>query len=149
MNLFFIGNFRGSAQQFREKYIERTRVEQEKIKFLLNTSSRDVWKCDPRQYSIGTYGEVTNFLQGYIENEINLNEENSCKRSCSDYQIAELSLCNNETLCPHIPTRDRSICRGRIVNCDFVGSDLNICKSVSLTFMFSIRKIKLKFSIII
>lgn len=128
------GNFRTSAQQFRSKYIERVRIVQEKVKFLLNTSRRDIWKCDPRQYSVGTYEEVTNFLQGYIDNEVNLNTENDCKLTCADYKLAEHKVCSNGTYCAletDEPKERQRICRGKIVDCEFIGSDLNICESVS------------------
>lgn len=128
------GNFRGSGQLLREKYLERAKLVQQKVKFLMDTASRDTWKCDPRQYSVGTYEEVTNFLQGYLDNEVNLNQENDCKNSCPDYKLAEHHMCHNGTYCAQQPEgaeRDRSICRGKIVDCDFFGSDLNVCKSVS------------------
>lgn len=130
----FAGNFRSSGQQLREKYLERTKLVQQKVKFLMDTSSRDTWKCDPRQYSVGTYEQVTNFMQGYIENEGNMNGDNDCKTSCSDYRLAENHMCFNGTYCAQQPEgaeRDRSICRGKIVDCEFIGSDFNVCKSVS------------------
>lgn len=100
----------------------------------MDTASRDTWKCDPRQYSVGTYEAVTNFMQGYLENEGNMNGNNDCKASCSDYHLAENHMCFNGTYCaqqPEGPERDRSICRGKIVDCEFIGSDFNVCKSVS------------------
>lgn len=99
----------------------------------MDTASRDIWKCDPRQYSIGTYEEVTNFMQGVVENEVNMNKENDCKNSCPDYKVAENHVCFNGTYCAQQPEggeRDRSVCRGKIVDCEFIGSDLNVCKSV-------------------
>lgn len=118
----------------REKYLQRTKLVQEKVKFLMDTANRDTWKCDPRQYSIGTYEEVTNFMQGILDNEVNLNEANDCKNTCADYQVAENHLCFNGTYCalqPEGAERYRSVCHGTIVGCEFIGSDFNVCKSVS------------------
>lgn len=73
-------------------------------------------------------------LTGYIENEVNMNTENDCKNSCTDYKLAENHVCFNGTYCdqqPPGPERERSICRGKIVDCDFIGSDFQVCKSVS------------------
>lgn len=103
------------------------------MKYLLDTSERNVWKCDPDVWSIGTYEEVTRLLQGYVDNEVNLNPENNCKRTCSDYKQTTHHVCQNGTYCS-LPDAgpERAICKGTIVDCDFFGSDMNICESVSV-----------------
>lgn len=141
-NFFFIaflsfvsGNFRSSAQTLRTKYLERTQQTQEIVKHLLEYSTRDIWRCDPNHYSVGTYEEVTNFLQGYLDNEVNLNPDGTCQNTCSDYSLSENYQCYDGTYCAQKPEgkqRDRAICKGKVVNCEFLGSDLNICSSVSV-----------------
>lgn len=130
---FVSGNFRSSAQTLRAKYLERTQQTQEIVKHLLEYSKRDIWRCDPNHYSIGTYEEVTNFLQGYLDNEVNLNPDGTCQNTCSDYTLSENYQCYDGTYCAQKPEgkqRDRAICKGKVVNCEFLGSDLNICSSV-------------------
>lgn len=75
---------------------------------------------------------ITGFLQGFVDNEINLNREQTCKNTCDDYKIARQYGCHNDTLCA-IPLKNQRInkCKGVLRNCEFVGSDLEICPSVS------------------
>lgn len=103
------------------------------VKKLLQTSNRDIWRCDPNHYSIGTYEEVTNFLRGYMDNEVNLNPDGTCRNTCNDYKVTENYQCYDGTYCaqkPEGPERDRVRCRGTVVDCQFIGSDLNVCSSV-------------------
>lgn len=136
-SFFFIasGNFRSSAQTLRTKYLDRTHQTQDIVRHLLEYSRRDIWRCDPNHYTVGTYEEVTNFLQGYIDNEVNLNPEGTCQNTCNDYKITEnYGHCYDGTYCALKPAgaeRDRAVCKGKIVNCEFLGSDLNVCSSVS------------------
>lgn len=127
------GNFRSSAQALRTKYLERTQQTQEVVKHLLEYSKRDIWRCDPNHYTIGTYEEVTNFLQGYLDNEVNLNPDGTCQNTCTDYTLSENYRCYDGTYCAQKPEgtqRDHAVCKGKVVNCEFLGSDLNICSSV-------------------
>lgn len=122
-----------------EKYLERTLTVQNQVRLILEHSKRDTYKCDPNMWSIGSFEQVTNFLQGYIDNEVNLNPVNDCKKSCPDYKVAEHHACYNGTYCdlqPNEREKEMSICRGKIVDCQFIGSDLNICKSVSTRILY-------------
>lgn len=130
----FSGNYRQTAQKLREEYLDRTHQTQDIARHFLEYSKRDIWRCDPNRYTVGTYEEVTNFLQGYLDNEANLNPENSCQSTCEDYTVTENYGCFEDTYCALKPEkeRERAICKGKIVNCEFLGSDLNVCSSVSL-----------------
>lgn len=131
------GNFRSSAQTLRTKYLDRTFQSQAIVKHLLDNSKRDIWKCDPNRYSIGMFEEVTHFLQGYIDNEVNLNPDGTCRNTCSDYKVTKNYLCYDGTYCgqvPEGPNRDRLICKGTVVDCQFIGSDLNVCSTVKFLF---------------
>lgn len=81
----------------------------------------------------GHADEVTRLLQGYIDNEVNLNAVNDCKLSCSDYQLATNHLCYNGSYCAEntafAPEADLK-CNGAVVGCDFVGNDMTICPTV-------------------
>lgn len=135
------GNYRQSSNDLRAKYLQRTERVQEQVKSLLETSNRDVWKCDPDEWSIGLYEEVTRLLQGYIDNEVNLNPENNCKRTCTDYKQTRHHVCRNDTYCalPE-PGKERSICKGTVTDCSFFGSDMNICPAVSFIINIELYK---------
>lgn len=78
--------------------------------------------------------EVTRLLQGYVDNEVNLNAANDCKLSCTDYQLTTNHLCYNGSYCAEntasAPQTDLK-CNGQVVGCDFVGNDMTICPTVS------------------
>lgn len=131
--ILFIGSFRRDAQNLRAKYLEHIRQTQENVRNYLAYSKRDIWRCDPIHYTVGTYEEVTNFLNGYIDNEVNLNREQTCSTTCEDYRVTENYGCFDGTYCAQKEDgseRDRAICKGKIVNCEFLGADLNVCSSV-------------------
>lgn len=78
-------------------------------------------------YKIGeTYLQVTRLLQGYIENEVNLNKEFTCKETCSFYKYAQVEGCYKEGYCAQQPT-----CNGKVLKCQYVDSDMWICPAVS------------------
>lgn len=136
------GNFRNAAEALRTKYLDQSHETQGLVKNLLNNSMRDIWRCDPNRFSIGMYEEVTNFLQGYIDNEVNLNAEETCQNTCSDYQSTRSYGCTDGTYCAQKAEgaeRDRARCNGRVVDCQFLGSDLNVCSNVSLPPPFAIE----------
>lgn len=74
---------------------------------------------------------ITGFLQGFIENEINMNREQTCKNTCEEYRLTRQWGCHNDTLCG-VPLKNQRInkCRGTLRDCEFIGSDLEICPSV-------------------
>lgn len=77
--------------------------------------------------------QITNFLRGYVDNEINLNVHHSCDRSCSDYKTARQHGCYEGTFCDDNRKAGRkdTTCSGQIFDCTFVESDMQICLSVS------------------
>lgn len=77
------------------------------------------------------YEEVTNFLQGFIDNEINLNDDQSCTQTCTDYVEAKQYGCHNDTLCARNDVAEKvNVCKGTIRNCQFIEADVKICPSV-------------------
>lgn len=85
-----------------------------------------------------TDNQVTRLVQGYIDNEANLNEKNSCKKSCSHYQVAENYNCFNGTYCSHVSGEEQKKhrCMGTILNCSFIESHVNVCPAVSFSLHF-------------
>lgn len=93
-------------------------------------------------HSTDSFIEVSHFYQGYIDNEINLNSEANCRKSCDDYTITKHYHCADDTFCAG---RDdqwdtaNTICNGSVLNCQYMGGDLSFCLAVSaLCTAFSI-----------
>ncbi|XP_017050011.2 uncharacterized protein LOC108094100 [Drosophila ficusphila] len=111
----------------RGAYKRRTSGTLPKIKELMSRADRSVWRCDPRKHSSGaTYEEVTRLLQGYVENEVDLNEEGSCLQGCSSYKTAKSEGCFENKFCAEQPK-----CSGGVHDCRSVESDMEICQAPS------------------
>lgn len=75
--------------------------------------------------------QVTNFLNGYVDNEINLNKEGSCWNTCEDYRFAQNYGCSDGTFCDQQRRIGHSAaCNGTIVDCSYIDSSMKICPSV-------------------
>lgn len=72
------------------------------------------------------YTSVTNFIQGYIDNEINLNKGMSCSGTCADSKLTKNYDCYNGTLCAHTNFQ-KTKCSGDIFDCDVIDSDGTAC----------------------
>lgn len=145
------------AENLRMRFTERTIATQERVTHLMEISGRDTWNCDPEPseyrhkgmlYScaahqnhsnvnplscvLGVSNQVTRLLQGYVDNEVNLNESNDCKKKCTDYTLTRNYQCYNGSLCD--PAREDPFikkCNGQVVNCQFIEGDMKICPSVA------------------
>lgn len=81
---------------------------------------------------LGVSNQVTKLLQGYVDNEVNLNESNDCKKKCNDYTLTKNYQCYNGSLCD--PAREDPFirkCNGNVVNCQFIEGDMKICPSAN------------------
>lgn len=87
------------------------------------------------EYSLvfSSYTEISNFLQGYVDNEANLNSAASCAGVCSDYRKTSHFQCQSGSLCDaHVNDHEQAKCTGIIRDCqDIDDSDVNICETVS------------------
>ncbi|KAH8351924.1 hypothetical protein KR084_000635, partial [Drosophila pseudotakahashii] len=109
----------------REAYKRRTPGTLSKIKELMSQADRSVWRCDPRNHELGvTYEEVTQFLQGYIENEVDLNIDGTCQHDCGYYTSSKNEGCFNNKFCSEQPK-----CPGGVYDCRFVESDMQVCQA--------------------
>ncbi|KAH8308952.1 hypothetical protein KR059_004149 [Drosophila kikkawai] len=122
------GNFTQELQLMREHHQRRLAEAQRVLQQVMSKSGRVYWRCDPgdqkQHVEEKTYSRVTRLLQGFVENEINLNEGQSCWGTCDDYHDTSPKGCyqpENE-LCGQQPP-----CKGRLYNCGFVKSDMTIC----------------------
>lgn len=92
--------------------------------------SRDVWNCDDKNE--GSYTMLTNFIQGYVENKINMNAEFSCSHYCNNYKVTKQYGCHKKSVCgQNYLDRNKTTCSGTIRNCDYFDSSMIYCPNVS------------------
>ncbi|XP_062125596.1 uncharacterized protein LOC133838489 [Drosophila sulfurigaster albostrigata] len=119
------GNFNTETNLVRNNY---NNINEEALDTLINTmkkADRVLWRCDPENHVQGvTYEELTRLLQGYVENEVDLNSDGSCSQSCPDYTNTTKMGCFDQKFCSQQPS-----CSGRIHDCQFIESDLSVCQS--------------------
>lgn len=121
------GNFTQELLLMRQNHRKRQDAALEILRQLMGKTGRRYWRCDPakdRHVEGETFARVTRLLQGYVENEINLNSDQSCWNSCDDYHDTLSNGCYQpeEDLCGQQPP-----CNGRLYNCAFIDSALTIC----------------------
>ncbi|CAG0917566.1 unnamed protein product [Notodromas monacha] len=114
------------------------RAHDERVKGQLEVASRVVrnlstsfWRCDPHEHVENkTFTAVTELLQGYIENEVDMNREGSCTQTCSDFGN---SFPAKRESCFENPKQRfcnaQRTCNGRIFDCQFVNADAWVCLS--------------------
>ncbi|XP_050311529.1 uncharacterized protein LOC126747077 [Anthonomus grandis grandis] len=129
LRLYGHGNFTKESQHSRERYQERTNNAVQSIKSAMQNVSRDLWKCDPKKHVKGdTYVEITNLLQGYVQNEVDLNPEGTCRENCAEYVYTKSHGCYANQFC-----RQQRSCSGKIIDCKFFDSDMWICNANPLS----------------
>lgn len=79
-----------------------------------------------------THTEITNFLQGSIDNEANLNPTSTCTATCSDYRTTQHYQCQSGSLCDRsVNDHEPAKCAGVLRECRPIDeSDLTICETV-------------------
>lgn len=123
----FLGNYTNEANLMRDEFEKRTNRTQSLLREVMKRADRNVWRCDPMHHIKGeTYDEITRLLQGYVENEVDMNPDSTCRESCGYYSIAKSHGCFKELYCARQPR-----CTGKLLNCQYVDSDMWICPSVS------------------
>ncbi|KAH8281295.1 hypothetical protein KR018_008287 [Drosophila ironensis] len=119
------GNFTQEAELMRSDYEKRTERTLKLLKDVMLRADRIVYRCDPPKHIAKvTYDEVTRLLQGYVENEVDLNNEETCRETCDFYQATRTEGCFKEKWCARQPR-----CSGRVYNCQFIDSDMWVCPS--------------------
>lgn len=84
-------------------------------------------------YFLDSYIEISRFFQGYVDNEVNLNKEGNCRRSCSDFTKTKHYQCAEDTFCRKSLDpweKSKLICKGEIYDCQYFDGELNICPAV-------------------
>ncbi|KAH8298546.1 hypothetical protein KR044_010952, partial [Drosophila immigrans] len=121
------GNFTLEMTLMRRNYQDRIKHSKGVLLEIMSHIGRVYWRCDPLQWKSKAgihYDQVTRLLQGYVENEVNLNSESNCFKSCEDYTDVRPETCVNDELCVKQPK-----CAGRLHSCQFVGADMTLCQS--------------------
>ncbi|XP_068158847.1 uncharacterized protein orion isoform X2 [Drosophila tropicalis] len=117
------GNYTQEAELMRQNYEKRTERTLKPLREVMRRADRIVWRCDPPKHKAAvTYDEITRLLQGYIENEVDLNTDETCRETCSFYQATRSEGCFKELFCARQPK-----CSGRLFDCQFVDSDMWVC----------------------
>eukprot|EP00092_Neocalanus_flemingeri_P000983 GFUD01001050.1.p1 GENE.GFUD01001050.1~~GFUD01001050.1.p1 ORF type:complete len:584 (-),score=158.50 GFUD01001050.1:171-1853(-) len=123
LRIYEKGNFSVESDAAKEKFEQQATEKMNSIKLVLPTMSREFMRCDPPKHKQGeTYLEITKLLQGYIENEVDMNDRMTCKSTCSAYTFAESKSCYKDLFCAKQPK-----CNGRIFDCQFFHADAWVC----------------------
>ncbi|XP_075978437.1 uncharacterized protein LOC142978054 isoform X3 [Anticarsia gemmatalis] len=122
LRIYGRGNFTQEASLTRQRYAERTGQTATAARAALAMAKRDLYRCQPAHYNSDTYAEITRLLQGYIENEVDMNTDGTCKENCAFYTLARNEGCFKDQFCSKQPR-----CGGRIIDCQFVDSDMWVC----------------------
>lgn len=65
---------------------------------------------------------------GYIDHELNFNNESTCTNSCEDYTKAAHIRCEPKTLCAENRNSDVAVCGGELRDCqELDNDDIQIC----------------------
>lgn len=120
------GNYTKESELMRQSFEERAARTQALLRKVMLRADRQVWRCDPTQHVEGTtYVAVTRLLQGYIENEVDMNADRTCRENCAQYTLTESFGCFKDQYCSKQPK-----CAGKILNCQYIDSDMWICPAV-------------------
>merc|ERR1719285_412701 len=94
------GNFTEESLQSRDRFKERTKQAAEVVRNAMKDVRRDLWNCDPKKHVLGeTYEQITNLLQGYIQNEVDLNSQGTCSENCAAYTYTKSHGCFSNLYC--------------------------------------------------
>ncbi|BES96713.1 Hypothetical protein NTJ_09526 [Nesidiocoris tenuis] len=125
LRIYNQGNFTVESERLKTSYLQRMSQQALAIKSVMRDSKNDLWACDPKQHVDGeTFVKITKFLQGYIVNEVDLNGDNTCRENCAFYTYGKQQGCFKDQFCARQPP-----CRGSIVGCKFVDSDMHVCQA--------------------
>jgi len=119
------GNFATEAEATKKNFADEAKEKLVSVKQVLPSLSRVFRRCDPESHvEEETFLQVKGFLQGYIENEVDMNEYGTCRAKCSEYTYAESKGCYKDMFC----AKQRK-CTGKIFDCEFYHADAWVCMS--------------------
>lgn len=121
------GNFTAEHEVSEKLYLQYSDDIMREAKKAIVNESPDFFRCDPRKHKEGdTYIQFTELLQGYIENEVDMNEGGSCSQNCGYYRHTKNEGC-------YIPETQycgkQRRCMGTIHDCQYNYADSWVCPS--------------------
>ncbi|XP_014085939.2 uncharacterized protein orion isoform X1 [Bactrocera oleae] len=123
LRIYGKGNFSQEVELMRMDYVKRTERALKLLREVMRRADRILWRCDPKKFEQGkNYDEVTRLLQGYIENEVDLNKEETCRENCAFYQSTRSEGCFKDLYCARQPR-----CSGKLYHCTYVDADMWVC----------------------
>jgi len=123
LKIYGKGDFTVESEAAKKNFEDQAVEKMKSMLSVLPNMSTQYLKCDPIKHKQGeTYLEVTKLLQGFIENEVDMNDRQSCQSECDAYTIAETKGCYQEQFCAQQPK-----CNGRLFDCQFFNADAWIC----------------------
>ncbi|XP_053681824.1 uncharacterized protein LOC128732574 [Sabethes cyaneus] len=124
------GNFTAEAKLMRRRFEDRTSRTQALLQRVMQQASREYWRCDPertQQKEGETFLQFTRLLQGYVENEVDMNTDNTCKENCAYYNWGvKQEQCYKDLYCSKQPK-----CAGKMYSCEYMDSDMWICPAAT------------------
>lgn len=118
-------NFTHEMQMVRQQYETRTSETIRAVKTAMAFAPKDIWRCDSNVPKLDeTYTQLNQLFQGYIVNEVDLNSASSCRENCAYYSYAKVYGCYKDIFC-----QQQRRCNGKVVNCEYIDSDMWICPS--------------------
>ncbi|XP_059475453.1 uncharacterized protein LOC132196671 [Neocloeon triangulifer] len=119
------GSFVGEAEVMRAKTEKRSGEKARVAREAMRKASRQVWRCDPKKHEENvTFIQLTELLQGYVQNEVDLNSKASCGENCAYYTYAKVHGCYHNQYC----SKQRK-CNGRVFSCQYIDADSWVCPS--------------------
>lgn len=126
------GNFKAEAELMQKSFESRYMVKSENMQNFLNSVDQTIRTCEPSTYEEGrTHIEVTRLIQGFYENESNLNSIGTCSDYCENHNKTRVYDCSPGQLC-----RVQPKCNGGVHDCFYRDSYAKICKSNTVTLSF-------------
>lgn len=127
LRLYKNGTFDEEINKTFRDYGTRTSETLMAVRTAMAFAPSDLWRCDPQVHEEGkTYEEMKHLFQGYIVNEVDLNSDQSCFKSCGSYEYSKVYGCFDNKYC-----KQQRKCNGKVLHCQFVDADMWICPSSS------------------
>lgn len=118
-------NFTQEMEMVKQQYETRTSETMRAVKTAMVFAPKDIWRCDARVPKLDeTYTHLNRLFQGYIVNEVDLNKDSTCRENCAYYTYSKVYGCYKNQFCDM-----QRRCNGKIVNCEYIDSDMWICPS--------------------
>ncbi|XP_076160472.1 chemokine-like protein orion isoform X2 [Ptiloglossa arizonensis] len=118
-------NFSEEMELIKQQYAMRTSETVRAVKTAMAFAPKDLWRCDAGVPKLDeTYTQLTQLFQGYIVNEVDLNDQSTCRENCAYYGYTKVHGCYKNQFCAQ-----QRQCNGRILNCEYIESDMWICPS--------------------